>query len=150
MNDKQCARSFAAFETAALQDDSAKQKERMDLVLRIRQTMKEYQEVLVLASTLAALPPPSKTTIRAFRTTFHNEWPDKTKGFPTLGGASADLYDNASDLVALKVQPNEDRLSTLAQEHLSSMFPDHSRSHAGIAYASERTIGTFVVGSARS
>jgi hypothetical protein len=127
MENKQCARNFASFEKAALQDGNEKQKERMNLMLQIRRTIKEYQETLILASTLAALPSLSKTTLRAFRTEFLNEWPDKTQSFPTLGGSSANLYENAAELVALKVQPNEDRLSKLVHEHLGFMFPASHR-----------------------
>lgn len=127
MENKQCARNFASFEKAALQDGNEKQKERMNLMLQIRKTIKEYQETLILASTLAALPSPSKTTLRASRTEFLNEWPDKAQGFPTLGGSSANLYENAAELVALKVLPNKDRLSKIVHEHLGCMFPVSNR-----------------------
>lgn len=123
METKQCARNYADFERAAAHDGNTKQKERMELMLQIRQTMKEYREALFLGTTLASQPRPSKRVLRGFRTEFYNEWPDKSKSFPSLGGRSAGLYDDVDDLVALKAQENQDRLTTFAQEHLGFLFP---------------------------
>jgi hypothetical protein len=120
---KQCARNYSEFETAASQGRSPKQKERMDTVRQIRSTLKEYREALLFESTLASLPPPSKRVLRAFRTEFFNEALDSSKGFPTLGGHSVDLWDDIDDLVALRVQEDQDRLTTFAQDHLGCLFP---------------------------
>jgi len=120
---KQCARNYSEFETAAGQGRNSKQKERMRTVNRIRYTLKEYRKALLFESTLASLPPPSKRVLRAFRTEFFNEGSDGSKGFPTLGGHSADLWDDIDDLVALRVQEDQDRLTRFAQDHLGCLFP---------------------------
>jgi hypothetical protein len=122
MHSKQCARNFADFEKTAL-TDNIKQKERWELVKQVRMTMKEYREALLFESTLAALPPPSKGTMRAFRQVYYNQTDSKGEPFPTLGGNSAALYDDIDDLVALRVQETSDRLTNFAHERLGFLFP---------------------------
>jgi hypothetical protein len=119
---KQCARNFGDFKRTALANE-LKQKERWELVKQVRETMKEYREALLFESTLATLPPPSKKTMRAFRQVYHNQAGRKGEPFPTLGGRSAELYDNIDDLVALRVQKTSDRLSNFAHERLEFLFP---------------------------
>jgi hypothetical protein len=140
---KQCARNFADFERAT-QADETRQKDRWKLMRDIRGTLKEYREALLFESTLATLPRPSKGVLRAFQTEFYNQTGGKGEPFPTLGGHSAGLYDDIDDLVALRVQEDQDRLTTFAQEHLAFLFPDRKRSRHGIAYASDRAISSFV------
>lgn len=144
MATKQCARNYADFENAATQHQNSRQKERKELVKKIRCTLKEYRKALLLESTLISLPPPSKKVLRAFRTEFFNQSLG-SKSFPTLGGHSASLYDDINDLVALRVQENQDRLTSFAQDHLACLFPDQAHSAQGIAYASDNAIGTFIV-----
>jgi hypothetical protein len=100
-----------------------KQKERWQLVKKVRETMKEYREALLFESTLATLPSPSKKTMRAFRQVYYNQADGKGEPFPTLGGRSAELYDDIDDLVALRVQETSDRLSKFAHERLGFLFP---------------------------
>jgi hypothetical protein len=139
------ARNFASFKEAALPaSGNSRQKERWDLMIQIRQVMKEYREAMFFESTLASLPRPSKNVFSAFRMEFNNEGKGKGEPFPTLGGHSAGLYDDIDDLVALRVQDDQDRLTTFAQEHLAFLFPDRKRSRHGIVYASDRAISTFV------
>jgi hypothetical protein len=140
---KQCARNFADFQRA-MQADETKQKDRWKLMKDIRETLKEYREALLFESTLATLPRPSKGVLRAFQTEFYNQTGGKGEPFPTLGGHSAGIYDDIDDLVALRVQEDQDRLTTFAQEHLAFLFPDRKRSRHGIAYASDRAISSFV------
>jgi hypothetical protein len=124
MHTKQCARNYSAFEKAASQPTVyADQKERWDLAKKIREALKEYREALLFESTLAALPPPPKGILRAFREVFHNEFSEKDSSFPTLGGHSADLYDDIDDLVALRVRETSDRLTNFAHERLGFLFP---------------------------
>jgi hypothetical protein len=143
MPTKQCARHFAKFQEEA-QANNAKQIERWELVKQIRETLKDYREALLFESTLATLPRPSKGVLRAFQAEFYNQTQGKGEPFPTLGGHSAGLYDDIDDLVALRVQEDQDRLTTFAQEHLAFLFPDRKRSRHGIAYASDRAISSFV------
>jgi hypothetical protein len=123
MHTKQCARNYAAFEKAALDPSNhARQAERWALAKKIRKTLKEYREALLFESTLAALPTPPKGILRAFREVFHNEAGGKDTSFPTLGGHSADLYDDIDDLVALRVRETSDRLTNFAHERLGFLF----------------------------
>ena len=119
---KQCARNFGDFQKA-VQTNVAKQKERWELVKQIRETLKEYREALLFESTLATLPRPSKKVLKAFRTEFNNEGNGTDSAFPTLGGNSRELYNDIDDLVALRVQDDQDRMTTFAQEYLAFLFP---------------------------
>ncbi|KAF1947644.1 hypothetical protein EJ02DRAFT_439862 [Clathrospora elynae] len=130
---KQYARNFADFRRAEKADDQI-QKDLWKLMIKIRETLKECREALIFESTLASLPSPSKG----------NQTASKDDPFPTLGGYSAELYDDIDDLVALRVQEDQDRLTSFAQKHLAFLFSDRKRSGKGIAYASDRAISTFI------
>ncbi|KAI4959092.1 hypothetical protein J4E86_002813 [Alternaria arbusti] len=119
---KQCARNFADFQKATEIND-VDQEERWKLMKDIRETLKEYREALLFESTLATLPRPPKGVLRAFQMEFYNQSDGKGEPFPTLGGHSAGIYDDIDDLVALRVQDDQDRLTTFAQEHLAFLFP---------------------------
>jgi hypothetical protein len=120
---KQCARNYADIKLVAMQAGETKQKERWELAKQVREVLKEYREALLLESTLATLPPPSKGTLEAFRAVFHNQTDKKDQPFPTLGGHSAALYDDIDDLVALRVRETSDRLTNFAHEYLGCFFP---------------------------
>jgi hypothetical protein len=124
---KQCARNFTDFKRAQEASDT-RQKERWKLMKQIRETLKEYREALLFESTLATLPRPSKGVLRAFQKEYYNEKDKKSEPFPTLGGSSAGIYDDIDDLVALRVQDDQDRLTNFAQEHLAFLFPVSSGS----------------------
>ena len=119
---KQCARNYSDFEKA-VKANEAKQKDRWKLMKDIRETLKEYREALLFESTLATLPRPPKGVIRAFQIEYYNQSDGKREPFPTLGGHSAGIYDDIDDLIALRVQDDQDRLTTFAQEHLAFLFP---------------------------
>jgi hypothetical protein len=123
MKTKQFARNYADFEKAAGDGGDPKQKERMDLVLKIRGTLKEYRESLIFESTLATIPIPSKRVLKAFQNEFHNKTDGMGEPFPTLGGCSANIYERVDDLVALKVEDGKDRLNSFAQGYLAFLFP---------------------------
>ena len=120
---KQCARNFEAFKKAADDSGDEGQKDRKDLMLRIRSTMKEYREALMFETTLASMPLPSDTVLRTFRDEFHNKNDGKKQPYPTLGGSSEHLYDDRDDLVALRLEDSPDRLTRFVQEHMAFMFP---------------------------
>lgn len=122
LHTKQCSRNNTAFREAAEQNDQA-QQQRWDLMLRIRQTMKEYREALFFESTLATMQPPTKRVLRAFQKEFYNEDSGATDPFPTLGGHSAGIYDDRDDLVALRAYDDVDPLTTFAQDRLAFLFP---------------------------
>ena len=71
---------------------------------------------------LASMSLPDEKTLEAFRFTFFNGRPGDIMSFPTLGGNSISLYDDADDLVAVKILVEQDRLSILIQNHLAFLF----------------------------
>jgi hypothetical protein len=119
LNTKQCARNYAEFEKQSKTGGSAQQIKRKELMHRIRRTMKDYREALLFESTMAALPVPSKSVLRAFQGTFYNTAGDNHELLPTLGGSSRNIFDDHNQLVALRVQESPDRLSRFAQENLA-------------------------------
>jgi hypothetical protein len=119
---KQCSRNYSTL-TKAVEDGDPKQQQRWELMLRIRKTMRDYREALMFESTLATMPPPPKKVLRAFQEEYYNQHDGKSQPFPTLGGHSADIYDDRDDLVALRVLDDSDRLTTFAQERLAFLFP---------------------------
>lgn len=70
-------------------------------------------EALVLESTILSLKSPQSRTLEAFRNVFHNIDQYGHNEFPTLGGWSANVLDDANDLVALRTRDKEDRLTSL-------------------------------------
>ncbi|KAF2269358.1 hypothetical protein CC78DRAFT_612345 [Lojkania enalia] len=143
METKQCARTWEHFRKAAAQEHNIIQKERMELMQRIRRTMKEYREALLFENKLASIPTPSNRILHAFRLEFFNGKSGDSKSFPTLGGCSAGLYDNIDDLVGLCVPENPDRLTSFAQDHLGCLFPAGPPKR-GIAYTSDRAIVSLI------
>jgi hypothetical protein len=119
---KRCSRNYSVF-AKAVADGDTKQKQRWDLMLQIRQTMKDYREALMFESTLATMLPPSKKVLCAFQEEYYNQNDGKNQPFPTLGGHSAGIYDDRDDLVALRVVDDSDRLTKFAQERLAFLFP---------------------------
>ncbi|KAH7413880.1 hypothetical protein DE146DRAFT_750072 [Phaeosphaeria sp. MPI-PUGE-AT-0046c] len=138
---KQCARNFKDFNKAVANGGDPRQKERKELMLEIRSTLKEYREALMFESTLASMLLLSDMVLRTFRDQFHNKNDGKNAPYATLGGNSEHLYDDKDDIVALRLEDSPDRLTKFVQEHLAFMFP---RSRPGMAYASDRAIATFI------
>lgn len=123
MDAKSRARNWQKFSTAAAEHTNGREQSRMELIMQIRKIMKEYRQALLFESTLASIPPPRKTVLEAFRLVFHNGQLGADESFPTLGGHDRALYDNREDLVTLKVQENQDRLTTFVQDRLGGLFP---------------------------
>ena len=138
---KQCARNFADFQKSTQADDFD-QKERWKLMKQIRETLKEYREALLFESTLATFPRPPKRVLRAFQMEFYNQSDGKGEPFPTLGGHSAGIYDDIDDLVALRVQDDQDRLTTFAQKHLAFLFPVSGVIVRRVVVANRSTVGS--------
>ncbi|UKZ78867.1 hypothetical protein TrVFT333_006613 [Trichoderma virens FT-333] len=67
---------------------------RMNLIVKMRDKLKEYHEALLLQSEIAKLKRPSKRVLTAYR-----EWFNKPR--PALGGLSKTFLDDPNDLVGL-------------------------------------------------
>ncbi|KAK3386253.1 hypothetical protein B0T20DRAFT_427706 [Sordaria brevicollis] len=118
----QSLRNWEEFKERAATTDPS----RMDLVKKIRETLKEYREALFFESSLAKIPPPDARTLKAFRYNFfhgvHDKWTRTT--FPTLGGSSASVYDDTDDLVVLHGTGEPiDRMSRLLAHSISYLAP---------------------------
>ncbi|PQE28778.1 chorismate mutase protein [Rutstroemia sp. NJR-2017a WRK4] len=135
MVDKQCARNWNEFRERAR--DTERQKDRLELVKEIRRVMKEYKEAIVLDSTLLSIEKPSSRTLTAFRNVFHNVHVSGIDGaYPTLGGHSSQIYDDADDLMVLKSQLEEDRLTRFLRYYFAILFTV-KRTDSPLVYFSE-------------
>lgn len=75
----------------------------------------------MLESTVLMLKKPQARTLKAFRNVFNNV--DKSGyGYPTLGGLSAHILDDADDLVTLWGRDEEDRLTSFLRYSFPLLF----------------------------
>ncbi|KAL2786083.1 hypothetical protein BJX66DRAFT_313489 [Aspergillus keveii] len=110
---------------------SQEEQKRMDLALKIRKTLREYKETILLDSALLSMPRPSKRTQEAFRNHFHGVGSGSSaeSRFSILQGSSETIYNNRDDLVTLVRPPAEDRISSFLRDHCPLLFLDRSRTH---------------------
>lgn len=112
-------------------------KERMDLAMKIRSTLKDYREALIQGSTLMSLSAPSTQTMTAMSRYFHgalestsSDTATSTAACTVLSGASSSLYPlnmsksqiRASDYISLSKPAELDLLTTLLRTRLSRLF----------------------------
>ncbi|KAI0021091.1 hypothetical protein F4780DRAFT_298916 [Xylariomycetidae sp. FL0641] len=96
------------------------QAKRMALCLKIRGKLKEYHGALRLHQELLNSRPPAETTVRLMKRWFHGEdTPHKT---PQLWGESSKRFDDAHDLVALRVPEDQDQLSRSIMKYFGFLF----------------------------
>ena len=75
----------------------------------------------MLESAVLMLKKPQARTLEAFRNVFNNV--DKSDyGYPTLGGLSAHILDDADDLVTLRGRDEEDRLTSFLRYSFPLFF----------------------------
>ena len=129
---KHGARNWQKLTERASEANNVREKERLRIVTEISRKLREYSmilptltmyccswemyswnvgEALILESTLLSLKSPQTRTLEAFRNVFHNV-NSSGGGYPTLGGHSARILDDANDLVALRTRQEEDRLTS--------------------------------------
>ncbi|KAK1773304.1 hypothetical protein QBC45DRAFT_340194, partial [Copromyces sp. CBS 386.78] len=129
---------------------SATDPSRIDLLKKIRETLKEYREALFLESSLARIPSPDARTLKAFEYNFFHALRGDPDSFPTLGGSSVSIYDDADDLVALHTVEPVDRMSSFNSLHITLGF--YSRydnmntptKHRKLFYTSDQKLSRFV------
>ena len=112
-------------------------KERMDLAMKIRSTLKDYREALIQGSTLLSMSAPSTQTMTAMSQYFHgslrsssSDTVTKTATYSILSGASSSLYPlnmsqsqlRASDYISLSKPAELDLLTNLLRTWLSRLF----------------------------
>ncbi|KUJ13202.1 uncharacterized protein LY89DRAFT_651306 [Mollisia scopiformis] len=144
-----CHSDWRKFQRCAGEQDAhgefvhLRQKEKMELALRIKHKLKEYHEALAVHKTLLNSKPPASTTVRAMRNWFLDTTSDKVESRPQLWGSSAKKYDDVHDLVALRVPADQDRLSEFILNYFSYFFKA-TRQDGQSAYISERSVAKFV------
>jgi hypothetical protein len=76
----------------------------------------------MLRNALVSLRAPAPRAMEAFRNHFHNI--SHPRPFPTLGGASISSYDDnsAGDVISVKTQTEEDRLTRFLAKYLPILF----------------------------
>lgn len=109
-------------------------RERMDLAMKIRATLKEYREALIQESTLLSISAPSTQTMDAMSHYFHGSSQSsvvtKPAAFSMLSGASSSLYPvnmsdsqiRSSDYVSLSKPAEPDQQTKLLRTRLSRLF----------------------------
>ncbi|RTE84831.1 hypothetical protein BHE90_000608 [Fusarium euwallaceae] len=122
--------------------------DRIKLLGKIRETLKEYREAMIFESTLATIPPPDRKTLKAFRINFFHGRPEESKDWPMLGGHSSSLYDDPDDLVVLHTAEPPDRLTMFVQDYFGFLFKDKDHHKAAtspsVGYASGKRISAFI------
>ena len=115
----------------------ARWRDRMDLAMQIRTTLKEYREALLSNSEVLALSRPSKQTMMALSNTFHQKLPGSSstdelaETDPILMGPSSQLFPALTkrsslpptDHVSLKLIPEPGFPDILPEELLLAALP---------------------------
>ncbi|KIX03631.1 uncharacterized protein Z518_07184 [Rhinocladiella mackenziei CBS 650.93] len=120
-------------------------KKRMDLVIAIREKLKEYRDALIMESTILLLRRPSRQAHDAFIRRFWDER-NGERTIPTLDGYSESLYEDRKDLLVLKRAESEDRLTQLLRKFCPRLFKIGRRQNGGsdIEYISAHRISMVV------
>jgi len=140
--EKQRVRDWETLRRKAADPANVRERERMDLILETREKLKEYRKAILLESMLSSFEAPSVQVLRAYRNVFHNvDHPNG--GFPTLGGRSAHILDDADDLMSLVAPPEDDRLTKFLRRYFRVLFLTR-RTDSQLAYISERKISVVV------
>ena len=75
----------------------------------------------MLESALLSLKKPQTRTLEASRNVFNNV-DESGYGYPTLGGRSAGILNDANDLVSLRTGDEEDRLTSFLRRSFPFLF----------------------------
>ncbi|KAI9647408.1 hypothetical protein NHQ30_003793 [Ciborinia camelliae] len=120
-NIEEAARVWESF-SAQVDAGVDRQVKRMNLVIRIREVMKEYEKSLLRRSQILSLPTPSSQSLDAFTSFFRTKTP--------FFGPSYELLSSSGSLVSLKQQTEgPDRLSTFIERYFGYYLaiPDTTR-----------------------
>ena len=133
------AKCWETFTARAKESQHPREKERMDTIRKIRISMKEYQEALVLRQKVLTLQVPGDRAFGAF-----SNWFKKFRPFTGLGEK---LLEDEHDFVALGVVEEQDRLTKIIQDVGGQWLPG-SRTPASkeVKYYSEDVVNKIVAG----
>ncbi|CAG8957585.1 hypothetical protein HYFRA_00010451 [Hymenoscyphus fraxineus] len=138
----ECQRDWSQFAERA-KEGRKREREHMELAIRIRDKIERYHQALVNHQVLLNSPPPSKSTVTAMRNWFFNTGNGSGAQIPQTWGASESIYDDAHDIVALKVPPDQDRLTSFIQNNFGLFFKT-SKLENGQAYVSQHNLSRFI------
>ncbi|KAJ9604335.1 hypothetical protein H2200_011169 [Cladophialophora chaetospira] len=105
-------------------DETCRQSmmERTALILKLRETMREYREMLVLEHQVRAIERPSSRTLEAVRKCFNNVTSTLRPGIPALDGLNSGIFNDTNDLLSLRVVTEDDRLTRFLQNTFPVLF----------------------------
>ncbi|KAF2204293.1 hypothetical protein GQ43DRAFT_388278 [Delitschia confertaspora ATCC 74209] len=126
------------------EDGCPREKERLDLILKVRERLGDYQDALIRQSHLLNLDNPSLRVRGAV-----TGWFDEKR--PLVGNARNMFNGRARhDMVSLRTPLDQDRLTTLLQTYLGHVFKsrkkykDHPQDWEGMYYFPEATVKHIV------
>ncbi|KAK5046545.1 hypothetical protein LTR84_008348 [Exophiala bonariae] len=134
-------------------------EERAQLVQKLKMAMRDYREMLLLEHQIRAIERPSQRTLEAVRNCFNNVKSSLSPGVPALDGLNTSIFDNADDLISLKIATDDDRLTRFLQNTFPVFFAKRapesdveaqkrgigSNLDSQLLYYSERRLHAFVV-----
>ncbi|CAG8962484.1 hypothetical protein HYFRA_00014219 [Hymenoscyphus fraxineus] len=101
-------------------------------------------EALAIHQALLNAKAPAPTTVNAMRKWFLGGDSGKIERIPHLWDSSEMMFDDPSDLVALRVSADQDRLSGFILNHFGRFFATDRNSDENSAHISERRLATVV------
>jgi hypothetical protein len=99
---------------------------------------------LVMESIMLSLSRPTRRAFNAFREVVDNR-DNSGKPYPVPQGQNSSLWDERDNLVALRRQAGEDRLSVALRKHFPFLFKSEKYSSGRIARYSEKRLRKVVV-----
>ncbi|KUJ16321.1 uncharacterized protein LY89DRAFT_734427 [Mollisia scopiformis] len=144
-----CQRDWRSFEIHANgvngTEVRAREKEKMELVMKIREKLEKYHAALAAHRLLLQSPLASKSTLRALRNWFFNNSAGTKDGdrAAQLWGASSNIFSDPHDLVALRVPADQDRFSSFIHHNFGVFFQTASPD-GRTTYTSEAAIARFI------
>jgi len=133
------AKCWETFAARAEEPQYPREKERMETIHKIRISMKEYQEALVLRQKVLTLQIPGDRAFGAFSNWF--------KKFRPFMGLAEQLLEDQNDFVALGVVEEQDRLTKIIQDVGGQWLPRSRNSTSKeVKYYSEDVVNKVVAG----
>jgi hypothetical protein len=108
----------------AAEEGIPREKEKMELAMRIREKLEKYPAALAVHQLSLNSQRPADSTVRAMRNWVFSNTSGKKGGSknPQLWGASENGHEDTHDLVVLRVPVDQHRLSSLIQTNFGLFF----------------------------
>lgn len=141
MKNDLCARCWEAMEQSASNEDDDRTLLRMKFVRKLRALMAEYQGALLRQSRVLDLQNPASRSLNGF-----NEWLGKNRPLVSHSYALLDTQEE-DELVALRMPPDQDRLTSFFQDYAGLFFTSNKRDGhewEGITYFPDTALHAIV------